>query len=309
MEVKRLYNKEIRFIAICILALMVIISSVFAVMMLKNKNNKFEEYLVSKNYEELYSYIENPDFSLHVFKSYIDYNFGSNINIIDKAEKENEIQYKIKTLDGDKTIRLVKIDKKGKWLFDDYTYNWGINVPSNAQVYIEEQQIENNNGEVLINKIPFGVYNLKVAMENCKPYLERVMSGQNLSIKLSISDDTLNKCRVSIEEYLKFKENAINNKTIGDINYIDKSSGLYKEVLDEVEWLKTADFKTSKNLVNLNLVKGTIEDGILIVEAVEKWNVKINNDGNISEKVEEHKNLYSLVPGEKFIIHQIKTNK
>jgi hypothetical protein len=309
MEVNRLYNKEIKFVIGCLLSLLILISSVVAIVISKSNNDKFEEYLANKNYERLYSYIEAPDFSLDVFKSYMDYNYGSEINLIDKTEKENEVEYKLKTPEGDKTIKLVKENKKYKWIFNDYVDNWNISIPANAQVYVQGELIENNNGQAVINKIPFGIYELKIIMENCKPYIEKIMAGQNISIKLSLSDDTLSKCRVSIEEYLKFKENAINNKTVGDIKYIDKSSGLFKEVVDEVEWLKTADFKTSRNLVSLALTNGTFNDGIFVVEAIEKWNIKINNEGHISEKVESYKNMYSLVPGEKFIINQIKTNQ
>jgi hypothetical protein len=310
MEVKRLYNKEVRFLIAFISVVVILISAAFSYIIIRSNSDSFEKYLTSNNYNKLYSYIESASFSEPVFISYMDYNLGKDITIIDRIKTNDNITYKVKTSQGEKTINLTKKDKKYIWNFNDFTYNWQIGIPANAKIYVENEEVENKNGQALIESIPSGVYEVKVTMDNCNPYIAKIMSGQNIQIKLDLSDAALSKCKDTIEEYLKFKENAFNKRKIDNITSIDKNSGLYKEVVDEIEWLKTVDFKSTKSLAELTVVKGYLdEDERILIDVVEKWNVKIDNDGNVSEKIDEYKNTYSLVQGEKLIISQIKTNK
>jgi hypothetical protein len=310
LELGRFYDREKRFIVFICLSLLFATLAFISFSIFKDRAISFERYLLNNDYENLYKHINRPDFSQEIFKAYMNYNFGSDISIAKKTKNKNGINYKIITSQGEKIISLESDGKDYLWNFNDYIYNWVITIPKSAKLYIENQSFENKDGQVEIEKIPFGVYDIKVSMESCEPYSHRIMAGQNVEIKMSISKDTIEKCKNIINEYLMFKESAINNRFVSEVSCVDKQSGVYKEVVDEVEWLKTEDFKCTKSLIGIEVVNSTInKDNIIILDVKEIWSVKINNEGNLSEKNEEHFNRYFINTDDKFIISQIKTIK
>lgn len=95
---------------------------------------------------------------------------------------------------------------------------------------------------------------------------------------------------------------------IKEINCIDKSSGIYKEVIDEVEWLKKADYKINKSIVENNIIDSSINDSDqIILKTQERWNIKITSEMGVSEKTDDILNVYYINTNDNYIISQIKT--
>lgn len=307
MEVSRLYKKEKQFVIMIYSLIFILILGAVALIFFKNRTSPFERAMAGSDYKTLYKYIKNPEFSEGVFGAYINYNYGKSIEIIEKTKSKDAIEYKVKGTNGVKNIKLFKENNKFIWNFDDFTHNWGINVSEGASVFIEDQEYKSKEGLVLIEKIPFGVYNLKAKLQGCSDYEMKIMSGQNINIAMEISKDTIYSCNTVVKDYLTFKEKALNTRQVGEVDCLSKDSGLYKEMLQEVEWLKKQDFKSERKLISFEIKKGIIQSGKIILDVYEKWDTKVTTDENQSTKIEEYNNRYVISQGEKYIINQIKT--
>lgn len=305
MEIKRLYDREKKLLRTSlILIAFIILVGIFLI--IRMGKDSFERYLITKDYDKLYTFIENPDFSFDIFNTYMDYNYGGNINIINVEKSKDYIKYVIQTDTGEKTIRLEELNNKGVWIFDDYIYDWHIKIPRLASISIENIQFDNRSGEVIISKFPFAVYKISVSSENCETYDEKVMAGQKLSIKMNITASAMKTCQQIISEYLSFKNDAINLGIINAVNCVEKESGVYNEVIEQVEWLKSIDYKISQELVSLVAERGTIDDdGVICVEMVEQWDTTIINENGENKTTDKYKNSYLINPGENFKIIKI----
>lgn len=306
MEVGRLYNKEKQFLVVVFSSILALLLGIISIFIIKNRTSPLERAVLKSDYREIYKYIRDPDFTESVFKAYMEYNFGKKIDILEKNKSKYALEYKINGVNGIKKINLVK-DKEYIWNFDDYTYNWTINASKGTSIFIEDKEYKAVDGIVEIPRIPFGVYSLKAGLKGCSDYETRIMAGQSIQIKMELSEETIERCSDTIREYIKFKENAINTRQIGEIGCLSKDSGLYKELLEEIQWLKKQDFKAERKLVDLVIKKGFMEDNSIAVDTAEKWEIYIKSDGNESKKIEEYNNRYIISPGEKYIINQIKT--
>lgn len=309
MEIKRLYNRERRLIITLIVAAVFIIFT-GVLLITRVGRNSFKDYLINKDYEKLYTFIENPDFPLSIFNTYMDYNYGGKINIVKTEKKQNHIKYTIETDTGEKYIVLEEKNGRSFWIFNDYIYGWNIKIPKNARISIENIQFENKEGEITISRLPFAVYQMSISAENCKDYNEKVMAGQKLSIKMDIAQSAMNVSQEVIKEYISFKKNAIDFGVIDDIDCVEKESGIYKEVIDQVEWLKNTDYKISKELVSLIVEKGTVElDGTICLSVIEVWDTTIINENGESVTTDKYKNSYFIDPGDNFKIIKIKNEQ
>lgn len=309
MEVKRFYDREGRYIKIFfIAAIILVIAGVIAVVMFERKT--FEDYLVEKDYEKLYSFIEKPDFTPDIFNIYMDYNYGGKIDIISREKQNNFTIYTIDTDVGEKTINVERKDGRDIWLFNDYVYDWSIKVPKGASVYVQNQLLENKEGEVKIEKLPFAIYDLIVKSENCVDFNERVLAGQKLAVKMEVDIKSMELCREAIEEYLNFKKNAINFGVADNIDSVDKESGVYREVIEQMEWTKSLDYKMSRALSSLSVERGNIDyDGVICIEAVELWETTIINENGENITTDKYKNLYFINPHEGYKIIKIKNEQ
>lgn len=309
MEVKRLYDREKRLI------MTIIIAGVFlvltgALLIAKIRVSSFKDYLIDKDYEKLYTFIENPDFTFNIFNTYMDYTYGGDIKIINTEKNQGHIKYIIATDTGEKSIVLEEKNGRKVWTFNDYVYDWEINVPKSARIFIENMEFENIEGKVKINKLPFAVYQVSINAENCSDYNEKVMAGQKLSIQMDIAPGALKICREVINQFIDFKRNAINFKVIGDISCVDKDSGIYKEVIEQVDWLKNIDYKISKEMSNLMIQKYWMDfDGTICVELVEVWDTTIVNENGENMTTDKYKNIYYINPEDNFKIVKIKNEQ
>ncbi|TDT61094.1 hypothetical protein [Fonticella tunisiensis] len=312
MEIKRLHKKETRFLVlICGLGAVLALSAMFLFYFIwGNKTGFFEKNLINNNYPQLYKFIENPDFNEGIFKAYMDYNFGNKIEVLEKVKSGEYIYIKVRGVQGVRNISLVNRNGKYRWEFSDYVYNWQIKVPEKAVVYVENNEVQNKEGIVQIEKIPFGVYNLKVVMRNCEPYTTRIMAGQKAEIKLEPSKEIVNKCKDYLWEYFKFKEGIINGGKPGEISCVDKGSGIYSEIIDEASLYADDNFKVTKKLMEYKIEKAYFNDeGNIILDVSEKWDVEINNQGEVDKKTENNKNKYVFKTDNDIKLIQIKTNK
>jgi uncharacterized protein YxeA len=307
MEIKRLYDRESKFLrGITLLILLGVIISVFFYITASRDN--FEEYLKEKDYKALYGYLQNPGFSQEIFNIYMDYNYGGNIKVIEKKSDEDYKYYKIGTESGEKVIKLRKEKREEEWIFDDYVYNWSIKLPAAADIFLQNTPVENKNGQIVIESIPFAVYEINAQVENCDKYYARILAGQKVEIKMNVSSKVMLSCRDIISQYLGFKQDAINSKVIKDIACVEKDSGVYKEVLDQVEWLKNNDYSIRKDLQSINIEKGKIEDdGTICVDIMEVWNSTIINENGENKTTETFNNSYFIKPGSSFIITKVRS--
>jgi hypothetical protein len=309
MIFKKLYNKEIKFLFIWLIAILILTSTVIFTAFRKN-TSKFETMLQSRNYDTIYSYIEKPDFSKEMFKKYMNYNFGDKISIISRNKKSESIDYVLKGINRDIAVNLVKKNDKYVWLFDDYLYSWHIKLPKSAKLYIEGERIDNNDGEIIINRLPFSIYNVKTFFVNIETYNENILAGQNLDIKFKLPEEAAGRCNEIIKNYLALEESAVNNKNIDGMNtdFLDLKSGIFKEITDEIEWLKKQDYKLTKKLISEKIVNSEIsDDDIICVDVLEKWDVTIVYDKNTSHETQDNIRKYFIKSGQKYIISQIQT--
>lgn len=308
MEIRRLYKQEKIFLLKEFLSVALIIMLFFILISSISFKNSFEEALKNMDYKKLYSYIQKPGFSENIFKAYMEYNFGENYEIINKTTLKEEIIFNLQTDQGMKKITINKIKGKYVWIFKDYIYNWHIKLPKNARLFINGEEYKNTDGEVLINKIPFATYDVDVEMKNCDKYHSRLMAGQDIEIKLNLSKEVIKKCEEIIKEYIIFKENAINNRNLIDISCIDKNSGLYNEVAEEIKWLNQQDYKISKKFTSLETINAVIDsNGTISIDVVEKWSSQLIADGNRSNNIETNKIRYIIETLNGFKIIQLKT--
>ena len=312
MEIKRLYNKETNFLflrgAIVLgTAIMVILSILF---LPGDSTSSFEKNLLSNNYQELYRTVDSPNFSVEIFELYMKYNFGEDIEILEKTKDGRNYNYRIKGKQSEKLINLVRKDGEYRWIFNDYVNNWTIKVPLNARVFIQNQEIQNEKGAAFIERIPFGVYSVRVEMDKCKPYTENIMVGQNLQVKMEPSEEFVEKCRGYLEEYFRFKESLINEDKLLEIAWLDKGSGIYREVIEEAEILKGDSLRVSKKLLGFKVDRAIFNDEMnIVLDITENWSVEITNQGELSELKENHKRNYVFTLHEPVKLIQIKTIK
>lgn len=309
MEVKRFYDREIKLVrAFFIIFAFIVIAGILLITRFGKKS--FSDYLLAKDYEKLYTFIEKPDFSIDIFNCYMDYNYGGEIKITNTEKDNNNIKYIINTDVGEKVISLEERRGKSIWLFNDYVYDWYIKLPKLASIYIENLQLKNNEGEVIIDKLPFAVYQLSVKSNNFEDYNERVLAGQKLIIKMDITPETIKICEEAIMEYLGFKENAINLGIIDDIKCVEKESGLYKEIIEQMEWMKTIDYKISRDLSDLLIEAAYLDnDGVICIDVVESWNTTIINENGENITSDKYKNSYFISSDENFKIIKIKNQQ
>lgn len=308
MEIKRLYNKEKKFLLLKALAIFVMVTAA-SIFIFTKSNTTFKDYLIKLDIERLYEYIEKPDFSYDVFHAYMVYNYSGKLEIVNTIKDKNSIRYTVKGNNGEKNISLVK--KKGRyfWIFDDYAYNWRVKLLKNAIVKIEKTLIKNIDGIAVVEKIPFGLYDICIESNVSDTYKAKILAGQNVEIKLKPSYLTVKKCEESIMKFLRFKESALKNKKIEAENSIVKESGVYREVVDEVEWQKANRYNILKELKSSDIKESIMDaSGLVYVNVEESWEVTVNNDGRTEKKLEACNNTYIINPDLKFIIEGIKTN-
>lgn len=307
MEIKRLYDRESKFLkGVSLIIILGMLIGVF--FFISSNRDNFQGYLMKKDYKTLYGYMQNPDFSQEVFNAYMDYNYGGNIKIIKKKNADGYTYYRIGTESGEKVIKLRKEKRKVEWIFDDYVYNWTMELPAGADISLQNTPLENKNGKIVIDRIPFAVYEINGEMENCDRYYARILAGQKVEIKMNVSSNVMLSCRDAINQYLNFKQNAVNNRVINDIKCVEKDSGVYKEVLDQVEWLKNNDYTIKKDLQSINIEKGEIEDdGTICVDIIEVWNSTVINENGENKTTETFNNSYFIKPGGKFIITRVRS--
>lgn len=309
MEVKRLYDRERKLMrTLIILAIIIILAGIFLIITIRK--DSFKDYLINKDYYKLYTFIENPDFSFDIFNTYMDYNYGGDIDIINTEKDENYIKYDIKTDVGEKTILLQEQKGKSIWVFNDYIYDWHIKIPPKANISIGTIQLENKGGEVILDKLPFAVYPINISSQYYEAYNEKVMAGQKINIKMNIASDTMKICEEVVNEYLNFKKDAINLGVINEVNCVEKGSGIYKEVMEEMEWLKNVDYKVSRELISILPEKCIVDDdGIICLEVIETWDTTIINGNGENITTDKYKNNYFIDPEENFEIVKIKNEQ
>lgn len=307
MEVKRLYNREYGFLAfVSIVLILIALTALILTAMLKG--DSFKEQLIKGNYNSLYNYIENADFSKEIFYAYMDYNYGENRKIISVKHSDDEIEYTIKGNQEEKVIRLYKKKRRYVWDFDDYVYGWEIKVPVDSEVVIQDTPFYNNDGIVMIKKIPFSVYDITINAKNCEPLKTKMLVGQNIAVSLKPSDYVIKRCNKSISEYLSLKELPLKSD-LEKIKCIDKNSGLYREALDEAEWLKGNGI-VSKKMIKVEICDAFMDAyGVLYITVKESWDIEVTNEGKTEIKNENNMNMYTIAPCKNFIIEAVKTVK
>ncbi|SHF26712.1 hypothetical protein [Caloramator proteoclasticus] len=312
MHTRGLYDLERQYLfkRFIFILVFIIIFALFLFIKPKNDYTAFEKSLKEKDYKALYNMIMNKDFTYQVFEEYIKYNFGDEINIKEKQKTEDGYVLKVNSKTGDKILKIKKEKNKLYWDFNDYVYNWTLQVPLYSSVEVCGQIYENKNGFVTIEKIPFASYNVKIKLKGCEDYENRILAGQKVEVKLELAKDVIDKCKEAIYDFLKFKENAIENKKITEVQCLYTDSGLYKEVLNEIEWLKTVDYKYYKKLIDWKVVSAKLKhSGVIEIDVKEDWEVKIITDENESTNINTQYNRYYVEMGENYKIVQINTIK
>lgn len=309
MKVKRFYNLEIKFmlrkISIGLIPIIVLL-----VLLLSFKDNEtiFEKSFKERDYRALYNMIYNRDFSFEVFQKYMEYNFPDDAVLKNKVTDKQTTTLTYGSKKGDKIVVLQKHNGKINWVFNDYVYDWTIKVPQQAKVQVCGEVLENKDGLVLIKKIPFGVYDVKITLEGCEEYNNRVLAGQKIEVKLDLAKEVIEHCKETIAEYLKFKENAIQNKKVQEVQCLYSNSGLYTEVLNEIEWLKTVDYKYEKKLVGFEILSAKLKySGVIEIEVKENWEVKVKTDEMENVSNSTCVNKYIVEIGDTYKITQINT--
>ncbi|CDF58519.1 hypothetical protein [Thermobrachium celere] len=304
LEKKYLIRRILPFVAILVLAL------IFVLVKPRDKYTAFEKSLLEKDYKALYDMILHKDFTYQVFEEYVKYNFSDDV-VIKNKYNIGETQYiTLNSKTGEKSIKIVKVKNKYYWDFDDYVYNWIIKVPLYASVEVAGQVYENKDGSVTIERIPFASYEVKIKLKGCEDFNGRILAGQKIDIKLELSKEVLDKCKIAIYDYLKFKEEALENKKISEVQCLYTDSGLYNEVLNEIEWLKTVDYKFQKRLKNWEVLSAKLKhSGVIEVDVKEEWEVKVVTDENESVSTVVQVNRYFVEMGDVYKIIQINTIK
>ncbi|MBZ4662831.1 MAG: hypothetical protein JG776_513 [Caloramator sp.] len=312
MHTRGLYDLERQYLLKRLIFILFFIFIFILLLLIKPKNDytAFEKSLKEKDYKALYNMVMNKDFTYQVFEEYIKYNFGDEINIKEKQKTEDGYVLKVNSKTGDKILKIKKEKNKLYWDFNDYVYNWTLQVPLYSSVEVCGQIYENKNGFVTIEKIPFASYNVKIKLKGCEEYENRILAGQKVEVKLELAKDVVDKCKEAIYDFLKFKENAIENKKITEVQCLYTDSGLYKEVLNEIEWLKTVDYRYYKKLIDWKVVSAKLKhSGVIEIDVKEDWEVKIITDENESTNINTQYNRYYVEMGENYKIIQINTIK
>ncbi|KRQ87250.1 hypothetical protein ABG79_01053 [Caloramator mitchellensis] len=293
MKSKRLFNREVYFI---LFILMIILTPIILVGGKMFANRDFEYYLKNKDIDKLYSFIKYPSFSKKIFEEYFKYNFDGKIEIKEKKEMNNFAFLTVKTYSNEKIIILRKDDNKVYWDFNDYSTPFSITAPLNTKIFLEDMVYINTSGEVKIQNIPFGLYNLEAVLENCKTFSEKILSGQNLRINLELNDAAIENCKDIIRKYHEFYQKSINNYKIQDTEIIDKDRGIFNELIDEINWYKESNIKVKKNLNSFEIKNAYIDDNNQInIDTLETWDVEIKDEKRINKKNETYNKKYILL--------------
>lgn len=309
MKVKRFYNLEIKFMLRKIsIGLLPIIVLLIVLLSLKDNETIFEKSFKERDYRALYNMIDNRDFSFDVFQKYMEYNFPNDTVLKNKVVDKQKTTLTYTSKKGDKVVILQKNNGKLNWKFDDYVYDWTIKVPLQAKVQVCGEDLENKDGVVLIKKIPFGLYDVKITLQGCEDYNNRVLAGQKIEVKLDLAEEVIERCKETIGEYLKFKENAIQNKKVEEVQCLYNNSGLYTEVLNEIEWLNSIDYKYEKKLLGFELLSAKLKySGVIEIDVKENWQVKVKTDEMENTNSTSSINKYIVEIGDSYKITQINT--
>lgn len=309
MKVKRFYNLEIKFllrkISIGVLPIIVLL-----IVLLSFKDNEtiFEKSFKERDYRALYNLIDNRDFSFDVFQKYMEYNFPNDTVLKSKVVEKQKSTLIYTSKKGDKVVILEKSNGKQNWKFDDYVYDWTIKVPLQAKVMVCGEELENKEGVVTIKKIPFALYDVKITLQGCEEYNNKVLAGQKIEVKLDLAKEVIDRCKQTITEYLKFKESSIQNKKVEEVQCLYNNSGLYTEVLNEIEWLNTIDYKYEKKLLGFEVLSAKLKySGIIEIDVKENWEVKVKTDEMESINNTSSLNKYIVEMGDSYKITQINT--
>lgn len=309
MKVKRFYNLEIKFllrkISIGVLPIIVLL-----IVLLSFKDNEtiFEKSFKERDYRALYNLIDNRDFSFDVFQKYMEYNFPNDTVLKSKVVEKQKSTLIYTSKKGDKVVILEKSNGKQNWKFDDYVYDWTIKVPLQAKVMVCGEELENKEGVVTIKKIPFALYDVKITLQGCEEYNNKVLAGQKIEVKLDLAKEVIDRCKQTISEYLKFKESSIQNKKVEEVQCLYNNSGLYTEVLNEIEWLNTIDYKYEKKLLGFEVLSAKLKySGIIEIDVKENWEVKVKTDEMESTNNTSSLNKYIVEMGDNYKITQINT--
>ncbi|MCX7950678.1 MAG: hypothetical protein N2594_01855 [Clostridiales bacterium] len=309
MKVKRFYNLEIKFMLRKIsIGLLPIIVLLIVLLSLKDNETIFEKSFKERDYRALYNMIDNRDFSFDVFQKYMEYNFPNDTVLKNKVEDKQKTTLTYTSKKGDKVVILQKNNGKLNWKFDDYVYDWTIKVPLQAKVQVCGEDLENKDGVVLIKKIPFALYEVKITLQGCEDYNNKVLAGQKIEVKLDLAEEVIERCKETIGEYLKFKENAIQNKKVEEVQCLYNNSGLYTEVLNEIEWLNSIDYKYEKKLLGFELLSAKLKySGVIEIDVKENWQVKVKTDEMENTNSTSSINKYIVEIGDSYKITQINT--
>lgn len=309
MKVKRFYNLEIKFMLRKIsIGLLPIIVLLIVLLSLKDNETIFEKSFKERDYRALYNMIDNRDFSFDVFQKYMEYNFPNDTVLKNKVVDKQKTTLTYTSKKGDKVVILQKNNGKLNWKFDDYVYDWTIKVPLQAKVQVCGEDLENKDGVVLIKKIPFALYDVKITLQGCEDYNNRVLAGQKIEVKLDLAEEVIERCKETIGEYLKFKENAIQNKKVEEVQCLYNNSGLYTEVLNEIEWLNSIDYKYEKKLLGFELLSAKLKySGVIEIDVKENWQVKVKTDEMENTNSTSSINKYIVEIGDSYKITQINT--
>lgn len=306
MKSKRFFKSEIKFLLILIL---IIILPIIIVGGSKLRKRDFKYYLLNKDYDKLYTFIRYPSFTKKVFEKYMSYNFSGDLEILEDKRANGYRFITVKTDKGEKIISLSLEDGKEYWFFNDYANDFSIEAPLNAKVFIEDMVYINTTGRLKVEKLPLALYDVEAVLENCIPFRKKILAGQNFKIEMKLKEEAIKTCLKSIEDYYNFYQNSINTLKIQDISVLDKNSGLYKEVLDEIAWNKDLGNKVKKKILSYELKEAILENQNIKLKIKEKWEIKIDDGKKQSQKSEEYEKYYIFLYSKPNLISQIITNK
>jgi len=126
---------------------------------------------------------------------------------------------------------------------------------------------------------------------------------------MKLKEEAIKTCLKSIEDYYNFYQNSINTLKIQDISVLDKNSGLYKEIMDEIAWNKDLGNKVKKKILSYELKEAILENENIKLKIKEKWEIKIDDGKKQSQKSEEYEKYYIFPYSKPNLISQIITNK
>ncbi|WDU82193.1 hypothetical protein [Caloramator sp. Dgby_cultured_2] len=108
---------------------------------------------------------------------------------------------------------------------------------------------------------------------------------------MKLKEEAIKTCLKSIEDYYTFYQNSINTLKVQNVSVIDKNSGLYKEVLDEIAWNKDLGNKVMKKILSYELKEAILESEKIKIKIKEKWEIKIEDGKNRARNPKSLKNI------------------